>query len=121
MSWTKWSQHIHTHSLSHSKGKARGLENTRPENNIVFDAWMKIGQDPIFRTEHKGGAYWRSAASTFMWVGNSHPKIWRVIGLTSLFKGGGHLSKRSASAYEHVKERPLSGIGVQDLVKPRLI
>jgi hypothetical protein len=23
------------------------------ENNMLFDAWMKIGQDPIRGTEHK--------------------------------------------------------------------
>jgi hypothetical protein len=103
-----------THSLKRKSKRTR--EYTSGENNIVFDAWMKMDKiqflAPSTKEEHIGGV----SASTFMRVGNSHPKIWRVIGLTSLFKGGGHLSKRSASAYEHVKERPLSGIAVQYLV-----
>jgi hypothetical protein len=34
-----------THSLKRKSKRTR--EYTSGENNIVFDAWMKIGQDPI--------------------------------------------------------------------------
>jgi hypothetical protein len=83
------------------------------------EACIEIGQDPICSSKQKGN-YWKMIFEYFHDRRRFAPYNFNVIATNCGFRRGGILFNRSAQKYygacDHIKEQPVSGIGVKDMV-----
>ena len=103
----------------------RTVAYSQAEDMMLCEAWMEIGQDPIRGAEQKGQTFWKRCHDYF----HKHRKFHTAQDLGRPFESTRNecsLSKRwgfiqsecskFVGSYEHVVARPVSGIGVSDLV-----
>ena len=55
-----------TRQAAKHKGRSkRGGSYTKKDDQVLCEAWMEIGQDPICGAKQKGGAYWKRGGEVF--------------------------------------------------------
>ena len=96
------------------------LVHTEEEDKLLCEAWMEIGQDPICCVKQKGGVYWKRVHDYFHEHRKFEPhKFESDRHELSIQKRWGFTlaeCNKFCGSYEHVKGRPMSGIGVKELV-----
>ncbi|XP_010238926.1 glutathione S-transferase T3 [Brachypodium distachyon] len=102
------------------KGKSKRTQAyAECEDKLLCEAWLEIGQDPIWGAEQKGTAYWKRIYDYF----HEHRLLppYSFIsdrGEVSLQKRWGLIQSecnKFAGAHDHVKARPVSSVGVGDM------
>ncbi|KQK11640.1 hypothetical protein BRADI_2g61365v3, partial [Brachypodium distachyon] len=103
------------------KGKSkRTAAYAECEDKLLCEAWLKIGQDPVCGAEQKGQAYWKRIFDFFHEQQQFPPHSFASDqGELSLQKRWGLIQQecnKFAGANDHLRDMPLSGVGVKDLV-----
>ena len=93
---------------------------TQDEDKLICQAWMEISQDPRTGAQQKGIVFWTRVHKTF-----HERKMFEPYQITSN-RGIGSIQKRwlfiqqecnkYCAAFESVEARPVSGLGVGDMV-----
>ena len=93
---------------------------TQDEDKLICQAWMEISQDPRTGAQQKGLVFWTRVHKTF-----HERKMFEPYQITSN-RGIGSIQKRwlfiqqecnkYCAAFESVEARPVSGLGVGDMV-----
>ncbi|PNT71057.1 hypothetical protein BRADI_2g22295v3 [Brachypodium distachyon] len=93
---------------------------TEDEDKLLCDAWLTIGQDPIARAEQKGGAYWKRIHEYFHKYKSHIPYSFESDrNENSLTHRWQHIlaeCNKYTAAYNSVKNRPVSGVGMASQV-----
>ena len=93
---------------------------TQEEDTLICESWMEIGQDPMKGAEQKGSVFWMRVHKTFHERRKFAPyQFASTRDINSIQKRWGFIQQecnKYCAALESVEVRPLSGLGVGDLV-----
>jgi len=98
----------------------RTLAYSMDEDKMLCEAWMEMGQNAILGAEQTGTAFWKRVHDQFHEQRCYEPhKFESDRNETSLQKRWAFIQSefsKFVGAYEDVERRPVSGIGIKDLV-----
>jgi hypothetical protein len=93
---------------------------TQEEDTLICESWMEIGQDPTKGAEQKGSVFWTRVHKTFHERRKFAPyQFASNHDINSIQKRWGFIQQecnKYCAALHSVQARPVSGLGVGDLV-----
>ena len=93
---------------------------TQEEDTLICESWMEIGQDPMKGAEQKGAIFWTRVHKNFHERRKFAPyQFTSTRDINSIKKWWGFIQQecnKYCVALESVKARPVSGLGLGDLV-----